>query len=183
MLPVGVLGRRSTRDRRWCRWRVPGTRSVCGRRRMGRNAWCSVLVGALRRRQLHGKRGSGDRVRVRCFLSVCGPGGAPGTIGGVAGAFPGVGVPGSGAGWVGTHGVPCWLAALALHRPSRNVGAAIGLVLGAFCRRMGPEEGLRPPVVSLVRSWDSECLWAAPDGTEHMVFRVARGSPPFSAPR
>ena len=91
-------------------------------------------------------------------------------MGGVAGAFPGLRMSVGDAGWVGTHGVPCWLAALALLSSSRNVGVAIGLVSGAPCRRAVPEERLRPSVVSLVRSWDSECLWAAPDGSERMVF-------------
>ncbi len=59
---------------------------------------------------------------------------------------------------------------------------AIVLVLGASCRRAVPEERLRPSVVSLVRSWDSECLWAAPDGSERMVFRVDQRLSPFRAP-
>ena len=58
----------------------------------------------------------------------------------------------------------------AVRYPSGNVGVAIGLVSGASCRCAGPEERAGPSVVSLVRSWDSECPWAAPDGKERMVF-------------
>ena len=88
-----------------------------------------------------------------------------------------------GAGGVRTHGVPCWLAALALRRPSRNVGVAIGLVCGASCRCAALEEHLRPSVVPLVRSLVSECRDPAPDGSERMVFRVDLWLPRLAAPR
>ena len=67
----------------------------------------------------------------------------------------------------------------AVRCPSGNVGVAIGLVAGASCRCAGPEELAGPSVVSLVRSLVSECLWAAPDGSERMVFRVGRRLSPF----
>ena len=40
-----------------------------------------------------------------------------------------------------------------------------------------------PTVVSLVRFLVSECLWAAPDGSERMVFRVDRRLARLLAPR
>ena len=66
--------------------------------------------------------------------------------------------------------------------PLGNVGVAIGLVSGAFCRRAGPEELMRLSVVSLVRSCVAECLWAAPGGSERMVFRAGPSLSPFTAP-
>ena len=66
---------------------------------------------------------------------------------------------------------------------SRNVGVAIGLVAGAPCRRTSPEECTRPTVVSLVCSLVSECLWAVPEGSERMVFRVGRWGSRLLAPR
>ncbi len=65
----------------------------------------------------------------------------------------------------------------------RNVGVAIGLVAGASCRCAGPEELAGPSVVPLVRSLVSECRDPAPDGSERMVFRVGRDSPPSAGPR
>ena len=47
---------------------------------------------------------------------------------------------------------------------------------------MGSKEGLRPSVVSVVRSLVSECLWAAPEGSERMVFRGDRQLDRLSAP-
>ena len=183
VLPVVARLRRIVRDRRWCLWRVPWCLSVCGRPRMGRNAWCSALASRVHGCWHHEKRGSVDRARGWCFLSARSPGGARGTDCGVTGAFLGLRVSVGGAGWVGMHGVPCWVAAFIPSRSSRNVGVAIGLVLGAPCRCIGPEERLRPSVVSLARSWDSECLWAAPDGSESMVFRVGCRLSPSAAPR
>ena len=183
MLPVGARCRRNVRDHRLCRWCDPWCLRVRWRRRMGRNAWCSVLAGSSRPSPLLEKRGSGDRARVWCSLSACRAGGAIATVGGVAGAFLGLRVSVGGAGCVGTHGVPCWSSALALHYSSGNVGVAIGLVSGAPCRLVSPEEDAGPSVVSLVRSLDSECLWAAPDGSERMVFRVGWRLSPFVAPR
>ena len=65
---------------------------------------------------------------------------------------------------------------------TRNAGVSIGLVAGAPCRCAAPEELVRPSVVSLVRSWVSECLWAAPDGSERMVFRVGSWGARAAAP-
>ena len=83
--------------------------------------------------------------------------------------------PGSGAGWVGTHGVPCWSGLSAVLCSSRNVGVAIRLVSVASCRRADPEEHLQPSVVPLERSLVTECREPALDGSERMVFRVGRG--------
>ena len=59
----------------------------------------------------------------------------------------------------------------------------MALVFGVSCRFVGLEERMGPSVVSLARSLVSECLAAAPDGWERMVFRVELGPSPFAAPR
>ena len=50
-------------------------------------------------------------------------------------------------------------------------------------RRAGPEEGVGHSVVSLARSLVSEFLWAAPEGSERMVFRVDRRLARLAAPQ
>ena len=139
---------------------------------MGRNALCTVLTGAWLGWLLLDERGSVDRARCWCSLSACWAGGAFATVGSVAGAFLGLRVSVGGAGWVGTHGVPRWLLAGSARGTTRNAVVSIGLVAGAPCRRATPEERVGSSVVSLVRSWVSEGLEPAPDGSERMVFRV-----------
>ena len=151
MLPVGAQPWRRAWDRRWCRWCVLGSLRGRSRCRMGRNAWCSALASGVHGCWHHEKRGSVDRARGWCSLSVHSRGGARGTVGGVAGAFFGLRGAGAGPGWVGTHGVPCWPPGFTAVGTTRNVGVAAGLVAGALCRCAAPEEHAGPSVVSLVR--------------------------------
>ena len=68
--------------------------------------------------------------------------------------------------------VPRWVVAGSARGTTRNAGVSIGLVAGAPYRCAALEELVGPSVVSLVRSWVSEGLEPAPDGSERMVFRV-----------